>query len=155
LAPGAISLYGFGYGVDEKHVPESLFSSPTFLSHARGVVRMLETALTLMLQNQLEDLSEALAGLGARHVRYGVLPAHYIVVEAALQRTLEIGLKEKFTPTLRRHWSAVFKFVAKAMMTGAQSTIEIKQSSTSLIIIRTVLKTTFKTIEKIYDDCTQ
>jgi hypothetical protein len=64
---------------------------------------------------------ESLVGelLFARHVEYGVQPAHYIVVETALLRTLEGGLQEHWTTDLRKEWAAVFQFVANAMMLGA------------------------------------
>jgi hypothetical protein len=138
--------------MDEDDIPENLFSSPCFISHAKSVVSMLETALNLMVDNKLEDLSEALAGLGARHVKYGVQPAHYVVVEAALLRTLEIGLQDKFTASLRRHWAAVFKFVAKAMMMGAQNSLVIKRSSATLLLKWAISKS-LQTLEHIYDEC--
>ena len=82
-----------------------------------------------MLEDKLEDLAEALQGLGKRHVSYGVQPAHYIIVETALLRTLAIGLGDKWTAKLRVHWGAVIKFVAQAMMAGAASAVVIKRSS--------------------------
>jgi hypothetical protein len=163
LAPGAISLYGFGNGTEadvETGVPESLYKSPAFLRHARAVVSMLGTALIMMLEDDLEGLADTLRGLGARHVIYGVQPAHYVVVEAALLRTLEIGLKNKWTPSLQKHWSAVFKFIAKAMMMGAHEELEVKQerrldSSGGKMFVLSYISLSFRKLEDVYDHYAQ
>ena len=151
LAPGAISMYGFGVDVDSNNIPESLFNSPVFLSHATRVVGMLQTALILMLEDKLEDLAEALQGLGKRHVSYGVKPSHYIIVETALLRTLAIGLGDKWTPKLRAHWSAVIKFVAQAMMTGAASAVVIKRTSATLRLF-SIVSRAVTALENVYVD---
>ena len=126
LLPQAVSMYSFGVGVDERNIPDDLFVSPTFQAHARSVVHMLESALVMMLKNELGNLALALRSLGARHVEYGVLPQHYGFVETALLRVLEGGLgPDKWTMKLRKSWAAVFKFIAKAMQSGATSEINI------------------------------
>jgi hypothetical protein len=163
LAPGAISLYGFGDGAEadeETGVPENLYKSHAFVRHARGVVSMLETALNMMLEDDLEGLADTLRGLGARHVIYGVQPAHYMVVEAALLRTLQIGLKNKWTPSLQKHWSAVFKFIAKAMMMGARQKLEMKKenrrdSMGGTMVVFSIISSSFRRLEGIYDHYAQ
>jgi hypothetical protein len=127
LAPGAVSMYSFGSNVhDEYDIPETLFAQPVFQAHTRGVVKTLETALVLMLGHDMGTLALALQGLGARHVTYGVQPAHYGIVETALLRTLAAGLGEAhWTMELRKDWAAVFKFVAKAMGSGASNELTI------------------------------
>mmetsp|Transcript_16083 Transcript_16083/g.28099 ORF Transcript_16083/g.28099 Transcript_16083/m.28099 type:complete len:452 (-) Transcript_16083:160-1515(-) len=133
LAPGAISMYHFGEGAETANVivavPELVYSLPAFRVHAKKVVSMLETALVMMLGNNdndnMNELALALQGLGAKHVDYGVLPQHYMVVETALLRTLQAGLKDHWTEELRKSWAAVFKFVSKAMMAGSQHELEI------------------------------
>ena len=76
--------------------------------------------------NDLKELSKVVQELGARHVEYGVLPAHFQVVETALLRTLETGLgKDNFTEDMRKSWAAVFKFLSKAMVTGSSSQIRL------------------------------
>lgn len=143
----------------ETGVPEEIYKSPVFLRHARGVVSMLETALNMMLEDDLAGLADTLRGLGARHVGYGVQPAHYMVVEVALLRTLELGLKKKWTSGLQKHWSAVFKFIAKAMMMGAHQKLEVKQEhrrdsgGTTLVI--SVFSTSLRKLESIYDHFAQ
>jgi len=125
IKPGAINLYHFGEGIDERNLPETLFKSPLFVRHTSLVVETLETALVMMQGKDMEKLAATLEGLGERHVRYGVKAAHYIVVETALLRTLEIGLGDKWSFAIKKDWAAVFKFVARAMMIGAGRSIEI------------------------------
>ena len=42
---------------------------------------------------------------GRRHEGYGVRPAHYDTVGAALFKTLEQALSEDFTPQVRAAWA--------------------------------------------------
>ena len=121
-------MYGFGAGIEEEHDIETVFQLESFQAHASSVVGMLEAALKLMVGNDLETLSETLEELGARHVGYGVLPAHYAILETALLRTLEQGLGD-LTSEVRKSWAAVLKFVAKAMMSGADAEIEISKEA--------------------------
>jgi len=125
ISPGAINMFGFGQGVDCYHLPETLFKLPAFQSHTNGVVTMLEAALTLMLGKDMVSLADALSTLGSKHVTYGIQPPHYIIVETALVRTLELGLGDKFTVSLRKDWEAVFRFISRTMMMGADDRVEI------------------------------
>ncbi|CAJ1936056.1 unnamed protein product [Cylindrotheca closterium] len=95
LSPGAINMFGFGEGADCYHLPETLFKLPAFQNHTNAVVTMLEKALDVMLGNDMESLAEALSTLGEQHVTYGIQPPHYIIVESALVRTVELGLGER------------------------------------------------------------
>eukprot|EP00529_Nitzschia_sp_RCC80_P028220 CAMPEP_0113446420 /NCGR_PEP_ID=MMETSP0014_2-20120614/3696_1 /TAXON_ID=2857 /ORGANISM="Nitzschia sp." /LENGTH=267 /DNA_ID=CAMNT_0000337509 /DNA_START=1008 /DNA_END=1808 /DNA_ORIENTATION=+ /assembly_acc=CAM_ASM_000159 len=70
----------------------------------------------------LSELAQSIASLGSRHVHsYGVVPAHFIILEAALLRTLRGGLEPlgRWTTNARKGWSAVLKFIATAMQQGA------------------------------------
>eukprot|EP00980_Cylindrotheca_fusiformis_P016397 scaffold4887_cov118-Cylindrotheca_fusiformis.AAC.7 len=165
LAPSAISLYGFGIDIDDAEVEigvrEDVYKSPVFLRHARGVVSMLETAINMMLEGDLTGLADTLRGLGARHVGYGVLPAHYTVVEAALLKTLQTALKKKhWSNRSEKHWSAVFKFIAMAMMMGAHQKLEMKQeqrreSAGGTMLVISVLSSSLRKLEDIYDQYAQ
>ena len=66
----------------------------------------------------LDVVGPFLVRLGARHVRYGVRPEHFDVVGGALLWTLEQGLGERFTPTVRDAWVAAWDVIADAMQTG-------------------------------------
>ena len=145
-------MYGFGVDiVDPYNLPETLFSSPTFIAHASRVVKMLESALTLMVQNNLEDLAEALKGLGLRHVNYGVQAPHYIIVETALMRTLAIGLGKEWTAKLRSHWAAVAKFITTAMRYGAESHVEISRFS-GVFRLTALVSKGLRKLEDVYED---
>ena len=48
--------------------------------------------------DDIDQVAPFLIRLGARHVRYGVVPAHFDLVGGALLWTLEQGLGEAFTP---------------------------------------------------------
>eukprot|EP00980_Cylindrotheca_fusiformis_P026940 scaffold18138_cov128-Cylindrotheca_fusiformis.AAC.6 len=129
LAPGAISMFGFGEGVDERNIPETLFKLPTFQRHTVAVISRLESALAMMVGDDMESLANTLSDLGSKHIVYGVRPAHYLVVEAALVRTLQLGLKDQWTTSIKKDWAAVCKFVARAMMSGAENRVEIVKST--------------------------
>lgn len=86
---------------------------------------MLEKVIVMMLGSDMETLAESLHALGSRHVEYGVHPAHYLVVETALLRTLGGALGDHWTEEVRKGWAAVFKFISKAMMSGAGAELQI------------------------------
>jgi hemoglobin-like flavoprotein len=63
-----------------------------------------------------DRISAAVVALGRRHVGYGVKPADYETVGAALMATLEQGLGDDFTPQVRDAWSACIAKVAGEML---------------------------------------
>jgi nitric oxide dioxygenase len=70
--------------------------------------------------DEIEHVAPFLVRLGARHVRYGVVPAHFDLVGEALLWTLEQGLGEAFTPEVHDAWAAAFGIIARAMLTGME-----------------------------------
>eukprot|EP00980_Cylindrotheca_fusiformis_P012344 scaffold3031_cov102-Cylindrotheca_fusiformis.AAC.4 len=128
-APRAISMFGFGEGVDERNVPESLFKLPAFKRHTVGVVSRLEAAMSMMAGNNMQALAGSLSDLGSRHVVYGVQPNHYLIVESALVRSLQHVMKDQWTLSIKKDWAAVFKFIARAMMLGAENRVEIVKAT--------------------------
>lgn len=136
IVPQALALYTFGGDFSDQEtltssdqILDQVFELPGFALHATAVVQMLEMVLTTMCGDDVSPLGEALGSLGARHVSYGVLSAHYGVLETALLRTLEAALTSHglWTPDVRKGWAAVMKFTAKAMQEGAVSEIEIEK----------------------------
>ena len=75
----------------------------------------------------LEPALITLGKLGARHVEYGVLPAHYGIVGQALLHTLETALGDKWTPKVKGGWTTIYGMVSSAMMTGAERRLAKKQ----------------------------
>lgn len=69
--------------------------------------------------DDLGTLVPILQGLGRRHGGYGVVPAHYAVVGAALLKTLEEGLGDAFTPATRQAWTEVYGVIASTMIEAA------------------------------------
>jgi hemoglobin-like flavoprotein len=68
----------------------------------------------------LEALAPVVRKLGERHVGYGVKDEHYATVGAALLWTLQIGLKDKFTPEVREAWSTAYALLSDVMQLGAR-----------------------------------
>ena len=68
----------------------------------------------------IDQIVPFLVRLGARHVRYGVVPEHFDLVGGALLWTLEQGLGEVFTPEVRDAWAATFAVVAQTMLIGME-----------------------------------
>ena len=70
--------------------------------------------------DDIESVAPFLVRLGARHVRYGVVPAHFDLVGEALMWTLEQGLGEAFTPEVHEAWATAFGVIASAMLSGME-----------------------------------
>lgn len=80
---------------------------------AAKLMQMISAAV-----GKLDDLAvlvPILEQLGQRHVGYGVLPAHYDTVGAALLKTLEQGLGPDFTPEVRSAWTTVYGVMVGVM----------------------------------------
>ena len=84
---------------------------------AAKLVQMIDVAVSKL--NDLAVLLPALENLGKRHGNYGVLPAHYQVVGAALLLTLAQGLGDVWTPELRIAWEHTYGFIASTMAAAA------------------------------------
>lgn len=72
--------------------------------------------------NGLRDLDKILPvakDLAARHVTYGVTPAHYQPVGEALIWTLQQGLAEAFTPEVEAAWAKAYGILSEAMVASA------------------------------------
>eukprot|EP00927_Polykrikos_kofoidii_P012496 TRINITY_DN15387_c0_g2_i1.p2 TRINITY_DN15387_c0_g2~~TRINITY_DN15387_c0_g2_i1.p2 ORF type:complete len:176 (-),score=36.76 TRINITY_DN15387_c0_g2_i1:321-848(-) len=81
--------------------------------HAAEVVTTFVTAVGLLSEQHL--LVPILKELGARHVGYGVAPAHYEVVGEALIESLELALGPKFTPAVKNAYLKVYKHIEMTM----------------------------------------
>jgi nitric oxide dioxygenase len=81
------------------------------------LMAMLATAVAHV--GEWARISEAVRALGKRHAGYGVAPADYDTVGAALIATLEKGLRDEFTPEVRDAWTACIAHVAAEMLDGA------------------------------------
>jgi hemoglobin-like flavoprotein len=109
-------MYSFGPQFDGRE--GELYKSQAFKAHSSGVVKTLDAAVG-MLGPDLEIAAKVLADLGAKHVGYGVLPAHYGIVGEALLHTLETALAESWTPNVKRGWTVIYAFLSTAMLAGS------------------------------------
>ena len=87
---------------------------------------MLDAAVEMMGPD-LEPVAEALYHLGAQHVNFGVLPAHYGIVGEALRCTLATALGDKWTPQVKKGWTGIYTFISSNMMLGADRLITEKK----------------------------
>jgi class 3 adenylate cyclase/hemoglobin-like flavoprotein len=97
---------------------EDLFESTDPAMQRRMLLNMLHAAVRGA--RHLEDLEEALADLGQRHLDYGTLAEHYPVAGAALEKALADTLGEAFTPAFRDAWRDLFGRIGAMMLAGTE-----------------------------------
>jgi hemoglobin-like flavoprotein len=87
----------------------------------------LFNSLILVVDNlrNSEVLVSMLEGLGTRHVKYGVLPAHYPIVGGALLKTFSTCLGEAWTPDVEQAWIEAYGAVTELMLAGANHWAEM------------------------------
>ncbi|MBN9495846.1 MAG: hemin receptor [Alphaproteobacteria bacterium] len=85
----------------------------------KKLMQMIGTAVTNL--HQVDKIADAVAKLGARHVKYGVKDEHYDIVGAALLFTLKQGLGDKFTPDTQAAWTATYGLLAGVMKDAAKN----------------------------------
>ena len=88
--------------------------------------QMLKGALVMVIENlrKPEVLSNALKGLGARHVKYGALPEHYPLVGNSLIKTLEQYAGNAWSLELKEAWAGAYGAITELMLEGADYTEE-------------------------------
>ncbi len=85
----------------------------------KKLMQMIGTAVANL--HQVDKIADAVAKLGARHVKYGVKDEHYDIVGAALLFTLKQGLGDKFTPDIESAWTATYGLLAGVMKDAAKN----------------------------------
>ena len=83
----------------------------------RKLMAMIGTAVAHL--DKLETIVPAVQDLGRRHATYGVKPAHYETVGAALIWTLGQGLGDDFTPLVKAAWTEVYTVLSTVMKDAA------------------------------------
>ncbi len=81
------------------------------------LMKMLGTVVASL--TRLDELVPVAQDLARRHVAYGVQPAHYDTVGAALLWTLEQGLGSAFTDEVKEAWATAYGTLAKVMIDAA------------------------------------
>lgn len=97
-----------------------LFAGTDMATQQRKLVGML-TEIVAQLDRP-ESLVPNVSALGRQHLHYGVKPADYETVGAALLWTIEQGLGDSFTPAVREAWTEAYLLVATLMRRGAART---------------------------------
>lgn len=69
--------------------------------------------------DRLDEIVGAVQALGRRHAGYGVVPAHYGTVGAALLWTLGQGLGPDFTPEVEQAWAETYGLLSSVMQEAA------------------------------------
>lgn len=86
---------------------------------AQGAKLMQMIGAAVGKLDDLGTLVPILQGLGRRHGGYGVMPAYYATVGAALLKTLAEGLGDAFTPAVKQAWTDVYGVIASTMIEAA------------------------------------
>jgi hemoglobin-like flavoprotein len=98
-------------------VVERLFAGVDMAEQERKLMAMLAEIVRVL--DRPAELVGSVAGLGRRHVHYGVKDADYESVGAALLWTLEQALGDDFTPEVRAAWNEAYLTVATVMRRAA------------------------------------
>ncbi|HEX2630029.1 MAG TPA: globin domain-containing protein [Chitinophagaceae bacterium] len=87
----------------------------------KKLMDMLNTIIARL--DNLDALNEDIIAMAQRHVQYGVRPAHYKLVGAALLWTLQQGLGPEWTPEVKEAWSSCYNKLSAVMIaaSGKQS----------------------------------
>lgn len=90
-------------------------------------------SLVFVVENlrQPGALTDALKGLGARHVKYGALPEHYPLVGNSLLKTFEQHLGNDWTPETKDAWVGAYGVITEVMLEGAdydQQQVQLQSS---------------------------
>ncbi|NDR56139.1 globin family protein [Aliiruegeria sabulilitoris] len=96
---------------------------PLFKENVTEQAGKLMTMLGTVV-NGLRDLHKVTPiarKMAVEHVGYGVKPAHYEPVGAALIATLEAGLGEDFTLETREAWVEAYSILSTAMIDAAKA----------------------------------
>jgi hemoglobin-like flavoprotein len=89
--------------------------------------KKLFKSLILVVDNlrQPDVLTNALQGLGTRHVEYGVLPAHYPIVGNTLLSAFSTCLQDAWTPETKQAWTDAYTAVTELMLAGTDYPADI------------------------------
>jgi len=86
------------------------------------LMTMLDAAIKLL--DDPDKLLPAVQKLGVRHLEYKFEESHYKTVGAALIKTLETGLGNNFTETVKEAWLYVYQTLSQTMILAANNIAE-------------------------------
>jgi hemoglobin-like flavoprotein len=73
----------------------------------------------VMRLDKLDELTDNIAAMAQRHNEYGVRPAHYKLVGAALLWTLQKGLGDDWTAEIKNAWTTCYNLLANTMINSS------------------------------------
>ncbi|MEM8613465.1 MAG: globin family protein [Cyanobacteria bacterium P01_H01_bin.105] len=84
--------------------------------------KKLFASLVLVVNNltKPDTLTNALKGLGTRHVKYGVIPSHYPMVGGTLIKTMATTLGDSWTPEVESAWIDAYSALTEIMLEGLE-----------------------------------
>lgn len=96
-------------------------------THMDEQSKKLFASLVLVVNNLTKPdiLTDALQGLGTRHVKYGVLPEHYPMVGRALLKAMSMTLKNEWTAEIEDAWTEAYASITAIMLAGLDYPQEI------------------------------
>jgi len=97
----------------------SMFTNTNMTEQRKKLMQAL--AFVINGLERTDQLLPTIQNLGRNHVHYGVTDKHYDSVGAALLWTLEQGLKDAWTPSVKEAWIAAYTLVAGVMKDAAKS----------------------------------
>src|SRR4051794_32144772 len=83
----------------------------------KKLIAMLATTVANL--DKIEQMLPIIQDLGRRHVNYGVTAGHYELVGEALLWTLEQGLGDDFTPSVKAAWQEAYAVLSGVMKSAA------------------------------------
>lgn len=115
------------------HFYTSLFEDypavkPLFANtHMEDQAKKLFKSLVFVVESlrDADGLTNALKGLGTRHIQYGVLPEHYPMVGSTLLKAFSLCLGNAWTPNIEQAWSEAYAAVTELMLSGAEYPAQI------------------------------
>ena len=96
-------------------------------THMDEQAKKLFSSLALVVDNLTKPdvLTDALKGLGSRHVKYGVLPEHYPMVESTLLKAMSMTLKDNWTAEIEEAWAEAYSAITAIMLEGTDYPEEV------------------------------
>ncbi len=87
----------------------------------------LFASLVLVVDNltKPDTLTDALQGLGTKHMKYGVIPEHYPMVGSALLKSMAFVLEDRWTAEVAAAWAEAYSAITSIMLSGCDYPQEI------------------------------
>lgn len=96
-------------------------------THMNEQGKKLFASLVLVVQNLTapNTLTDALRGLGTRHVKYGVVPQHYPMVGITLLKSMAFVLQDRWTDETAQAWTEAYAAITEIMLDGCDYSQDI------------------------------